>query len=157
MEAVSAHSFTDKRGLGAVGGCGHRPEPRAGGTLWPALPLYLISFDVSNRQLPRGLVDTFSELLLLSVYPPASIPGGPGRDALQWSLCLGQLLAQPLGSMRPVGAKGTHLCEALGMGEPALPLQTFHHHPTYTHTQWPKGRGTRAGRPEPGRWSGGGW
>lgn len=79
-----------------MGGCGHRPEPRAGGTLWPALPLYLISFDVSNRQLPRGLVDTFSELLLLSVYPPASIPGGPGRDALQWSLCLGQLLAQPL-------------------------------------------------------------
>lgn len=74
LEVVSAHSFTDKRGLGAVGGCGHRPEPRAGGTLWPALALYLISFDVSNMQLPRGLVDTFPELLLLRGYPLASIP-----------------------------------------------------------------------------------
>ena len=82
----------------------------------------------------------------------ARVPGPPRGGSSEH-----QLLAQPLGAMRPAGAKGTHLCEALGMGKPALPFQTPYHRPTYMHTQRPKERGTRTGRPEPGQWSGRGW
>lgn len=80
LEAVSAHSFTDTRGLGAVGGRGHRPGPRAGGALWPPLPNAFTSLiQLTGSYLPCASVDTFSELLLLRVYP-LHLHLGPGWE-----------------------------------------------------------------------------
>ena len=56
-----------------------------------------------------------------------------------------QLLAQPLGSTGPAGAKGTHLCEALETGEPALPPPDPTHCPIHTHRGL-KGEGQDQGR-----------
>lgn len=82
----------------------------------------------------------------------ARVPGLPRGGSSEH-----QLLAQPLGSMRPAGAKGTIFVKPWGWGSLPCPFRPPPHRPTYMYTQRPKGRGTRAGRPEPGQWSGGGW